>query len=98
MRHLQHVVNVVIHQESPDEYGLGVTEVTTNLRNIVRAYNRERCICELVRNRKEYEVQMFQTAIKEYMGSRSKDLSLLSKYAEKLRIHDEIMKYVEVLA
>lgn len=88
---------VVIHQESPDEYGLGVTEVTTNLGNIVRAYNRERCICELVRNRKEYEVQMFQTAIKEYMGSRSKDLSLLSKYAEKLRIHDEIMKYVEVL-
>ena len=89
---------VVIHQESPDEYGLGVTEVTTNMGNIVRAYNRERCICELVRNRKEYEVQMFQTAIKEYMGSRSKDLSLLSKYAEKLRIHDEIMKYVEVLA
>lgn len=88
---------VVIHQESPDEYGLGVTEVTTNLGNIVRAYNRERCICELVRNRKEYEVQMFQTAIKEYMGSRSKDLSLLSKYAEKLRIHDEIMEYVEVL-
>ena len=91
-------MNVVIHQESPDEYGLGVAEVTTNLENIVRAYNRERCICELVRNRKEYEVQMFQTAIKEYMGSRSKDLSLLSKYAEKLRIHDEIMKYVEVLA
>lgn len=88
---------VVIHQESTDEYGLGMTEVTTNLGNIVRAYNRERCICELIKNRKEYEVQMFQTAIKEYMGSRYKDLSLLSKYAEKLKIYDEVMKYVEVL-
>lgn len=88
---------VSIHQEGPDEYGLGVTEVTTIFGNIVRAYNRERCICELIKNRKEYEVQMFQTAIKEYMTSKNKDLSLLSKYAEKLKMQDEIMKYVEVL-
>ena len=88
---------VVIHQEGQGEYGLGMTEVTTNFGNNVRVYNRERCICELIKNRKEYEVQMFQTAIKEYMASRDKDLSLLSKYAEKLKVYDELMKYVEVL-
>ena len=65
--------------------------------NIVRAYDKERCICELIRDRKKYEVQNFQTAVKEYMAGKGKNLSRLVEYAEKLKIRDEVMKYVEVL-
>lgn len=65
--------------------------------NIVRAYDKERCICELIRDRKKYEVQNFQTAVKDYMTGKEKNLSRLLEYAEKLKIRDEVMKYVEVL-
>ena len=88
---------VVVHQEREDQYGLGVCEIKTNYGNIVRVYDKERCICDLVRNRSKYEVQTFQTAIKSYMNSKDKDLSHLMSYAEALRIRDEVMKYVEVL-
>lgn len=65
--------------------------------NIVRAYDKERCICELIKDRKKYEVQNFQTAVKDYMTGKEKNLSRLLEYAEKLKIRDEVMKYVEVL-
>ena len=49
------------------------------------------------KDRKKYEVQNFQTAVKEYMAGKGKNLSRLVEYAEKLKIRDEVMKYVEVL-
>ena len=62
-----------------------------------KTYDQERCICELIKDRKKYEVQNFQTAVKEYMAGKGKNLSRLVEYAEKLKIRDEVMKYVEVL-
>ena len=64
---------------------------------MVKVYDKERCICDLISERDKIEVQNFQTAIKEYMASKGKKLSKLIEYAEILGIRDEVMKYVEVL-
>lgn len=66
-------------------YELGITEVETGFGHKVRAYDRERCICELVMNRGKVEVQHFQTALKGYMKGKEKELSRLIMYAEKLK-------------
>ena len=56
----------------------------------------------LVKNTKDklrgkIEVQHYQTAIKSYMRRKDKNLTRLLKYAETLKIRDEIMKYIEVM-
>lgn len=63
---------------------------------MVKVYDRERCICDLISDRKKIEVQNFQTALKGYMSGKDKKLSRLIEYAKKLGIRDEVMKYVEV--
>ena len=88
---------ILVHQENNKIYGMGVTEIATNFGNIVRTYNKERSICDCVKGRSKYDVQTYQAAIKNYMRSKDKDLSLLLKYAETLNIRDEITKYVEVM-
>ena len=88
---------VIVHQEKEAVFGLGVTEVETNYGNIVRAYNSERCICDLVRLRSKYEAQTYKSAIKTYMRRKDKNLTRLIQYAETLKIRDEIDKYVEVM-
>ncbi|SKA65655.1 Transcriptional regulator, predicted component of viral defense system [Eubacterium uniforme] len=88
---------VVVHQEKEENYDLGITEVKTIFGNTVNCYDKERCICDLVKSRGKIDVQNYQTAILEYMRSKDKDLSRLVKYAEKLGVYDEIMMYVEVL-
>lgn len=88
--------NVQVKYASKNSYGLGVCAVPSMSGNMVRAYDQERCICDLISGRKKIEVQNFQTAMKEYMSGKGKRLSKLIEYAEKLGMRDEVMKYVEV--
>ena len=88
---------VVIRQEQEASYNLGITELQTNFGNTVRVYDVEKTICDLVKLRGKIEVQHYQTAIKSYMRRKDKDLTRLLKYAETLKIRDEIMKYIEVM-
>ncbi len=89
--------DITVKYATPDLYKVGICEVASNSGNLVKVYDKERCICEVIMNRGKYEVQVFQTAIKEYMSSKDKKLSQLMMYADKLGIRDEVMKYVEVL-
>ena len=81
-----------------DLYELGETVAESGYGNQIVVYDKERAICDAVINRKKMDVQMFQTAMKEYMSGSGRRLQVLVRYAEKLGIRDEIMKYVEVLA
>lgn len=88
---------IVVHQERDGIYGLGEMKLKTNYGNTVRTYDKERTVCDLIKNRGDFEVQSFQTAMKAFMRDSQKDMSKLMMYAEKLRIRDEVMKYVEVM-
>jgi predicted transcriptional regulator of viral defense system len=89
--------NVSVKYATPDSYKMGICEIPSSSGNRVKVYDKERCICDLIMYRNKYEVQVFQTAIKEYMASKDKKLSQLIIYADMLGIRDEVMKYVEVL-
>lgn len=89
--------NLQVKYAARDVYELGICMVSSSSGNMVRVYDKERCICDLIANRNKTEVQNFQTAIKEYMAGKDKKLSKLIEYAEELGIREEVMKYVEVL-
>ena len=78
-------------------YTVAIVEIETNYGNMVRTYNKEKCICDIIKNRGNIEVQQFQTAMKTYMRDKKKDMSRLMLYGEKLKIRDEIVRYVEVM-
>lgn len=89
--------DVTVKYAAPELYKMGVCEIPSSSGNLVKVYDKERCICDLIMNRNKYEVQLFQTAIKEYMLSKDKQLSQLIIHADRMGIRDEVMKYVEVL-
>ena len=76
---------------------MGICEIPSSSGNLVKVYDKERCICDWINDRKKYEIQLYQTAIKEYMSSKEKNLSRLIEYAVKLGVRDEVMMYVEVM-
>jgi hypothetical protein len=79
-------------------YYLGQTQMESGYGNKITVYDKERCICDVIKNRKNMDVQVFQTAMKEYMSDSTKKLPVLVKYAECMNVRDEVMKYVEVLS
>lgn len=77
-------------------YNLGITEVMTPQGNMVKAYDVERCICDIIRSKKRMDSEHVKYSIKEYIKRKDKDLIKLSNYAEKMGIKNEVMNYMEI--
>lgn len=86
----------VIHTK-PEWYDMGVSQVKTSFGNEVPVYDRERTLCDIIRAKKDIEIQTFQTAIREYMSSSGKNLGNLMLYAKTLGVEDEVRTYTEVM-
>lgn len=78
-------------------YSLGVEETHTDFGRPVRAYNKERTICDMVRNRNNVDKYILNDAIKRYFRSEEKNVYLLMEYAELLKIQKIIKKEYSIL-
>ena len=77
-------------------YELGLIQIDTPMGNKVKAYDMERCICDIIRSKNRMDSEHVKHSVREYVKRKDKDLIKLSKYAEKLGIKKEVMDYVEV--
>lgn len=80
-----------------ENFNEGVTVVKTPLGNDVRVYDIDRTICDMVLRKDEMDIQVFQTALKEYMSGQSKNIHRLMVYAKLLGIEQKIREYTEVM-
>ena len=79
-----------------DIYELGLTIVETPMGNKVRAYDIERCICDIIRSKNRMDLEHVKYSIREYIKRKDKNLVKLSNYADKMGIKDEVIRYMEV--
>ena len=91
-----HLKNHEVFYVSDDIYELGLTEVETPMGNKVKAYDIERCLCDIIRSKNRMDSEHVKHSIREYIKRKDKDLVKLSQYAEKMGIKEEVMNYVEV--
>lgn len=90
-------LNVKVYNIKEDLFQEGVIEVVSPMGHMVRAYNAERTVCDLIRSRSGIEIQEYQTIIKEYLRKKGKDLPLLMRYAKSFRVEKILKQYLEVL-
>ena len=76
---------------------LGVVNLESPEGHLVKAYNAERTVCDLLRSRSNVEIQDLQSAIKEYLRSKEKNLPQLMRYAKEFRVEKILRPYLEVL-
>lgn len=78
----------------PERYDLGMREVTTPYGNMVRCYNIERTLCDIVGGN---DIQTTNQVFREYAQSKDKDISLLMRYAKILHVEKPVRNYMEIL-
>ena len=78
-------------------YKLGEINLKTTFGNVVRTYNAERTICDLLRSRSRLDEETVIGAVKRYAESTDKNLNLLSEYASQLGVSKIVKRYMEVL-
>lgn len=81
----------------PAWHKIGMVEKATTFGNIVRCYDVERTVCDLLRTRNRCDEESVISAVKNYASYDKKNLNRLSEYAELFKVNNDLRKYMEVL-
>lgn len=64
----------------------------------IKVYGVERTICDIIKNKKKMDGEIFVKALQDYAKSKNKNLSKLAKYAKIMKIEDKVSNYMEILS
>ena len=79
---------------SDDIYEIGAVDILTPSGNKVRAYDKERCICDIIRSKGRMDPEQVKKSIKQYIQSKDKNIKKLSDYAKKMGISEKVMEVI----
>ena len=88
---------VKVYKVKEELFDEGIIQARSPSGQPLRAYNPERTICDLIRSRRNIEAQELQSAIKEYVRQKDKNVPLLMRYAKAFSVEKIIRQYLEVL-
>ncbi|WP_242941546.1 type IV toxin-antitoxin system AbiEi family antitoxin domain-containing protein [Peptostreptococcus sp. D1] len=89
--------SVIVHQVKKEWYERGKVEIKTDMGNSVYSYDMERTICDLVRDRKNQDTEIFSKAWNLYIKKDSKNIWKLREYAKEFGIAQQIEEILEVI-
>lgn len=76
---------------------LGVIEIESPQGLIVKAYNLERCVCDLIKDKSNLDLETTNKVIRSCIKSKSFDASLMFDYAKKLKVYNKVKQYMEAI-
>ena len=88
---------VKVHTIKASLYDVGMSMVKSNFNRWIPVYDMERTVCDIVRNRNNMDIEVFQNALKRYVKKQNKNLHKLNEYAEQFRVNKILKHYLEVL-
>ncbi len=85
------------HYIKAEDYNIGINTINMNDGTKINVYDIERTIIDIIRDRNKIDTQIFNTAIKEYVKLKNKNLVKLSKYAREFKVEKILKQYMEVI-
>lgn len=89
--------NISIKYVNKDIFKLGLIEIKSIDNLPIKVYDIERTICDIIKNKKNIDKEMYSKALKEYYRKKDKNLLNLIKYSKKLGIEKEVIDLMGVL-
>ena len=75
---------------------LGVINYKLDSGNIIRVYDLDKTICDIIKNKKKIDAEIYNKAIREYFYSKKKNTLKLYEYAKKMNIYNKVRDTFEV--
>ena len=88
---------VKVYKIKAELFQEGLIEMQSSSGHSLRTYNPERTICDLIRSRRNVEIQELQSAIKEFVRMNGKNIPLLMRFAKAFSVEKIVRRYLEVL-
>lgn len=97
LREKKIIGNYNIHYVSKEKYNIGIVTVESPFGNPIKIYNAERCICDMLKNNDEFDLELQNRILNNYFNSQEKNIKLLEEYAKKLNVYDKVNTIIEVM-
>ena len=94
---LQKSNNVNLFYTKKDLLNFGVIDYKLGTGSTIRVYDLDKTICDIIKNRKKIDAEIFGKAIREYFYSKNKNTLKLYEYAKKMNIYSKVRDTFEVL-
>lgn len=94
--HLRKKDKLNIHYIKKELFLLGVEEVKDMSGNMVRTYDKERTLCDIIRNKDRIELQVYTEVIQNYFNGKVK-LNNLSRYARAMGMSKKVAEIVVLM-
>lgn len=85
------------HYCKKEIWDLGIMDISTPQGYMVKAYDPERCICDLIKSKESVDVQIYSQAIREYFTGRNCNPRKIIKYAQRFNLESKVRNYMEIL-
>ena len=76
---------------------LGVSNYKLDSGNVIRVYDLDKTISDIIKNKKRIDAELFNRAIREYFYSKNKNTLKLYEYAKKMNIYNKVRDTFEIL-
>lgn len=87
---------VKLYYSSNKYYELGLTEIKSPQGRIIKCYDVERCLCDLIKCKDKIYLEYLKYAFNEYYKVQKTDIKKLYQYAKKLNVYDKVKQFMEV--
>lgn len=88
---------IQVHFVKERLWEVGVAETVSPQGGKIKVYNKERCICDLIKDKEHVEMQVFTQVIRDYFKDSEKNIRRLQKYAGLFSAEEKVRSYMEVL-
>ena len=78
-------------------FDIGIEMVESPDGHLVKAYNVERTLCDIVRKQQRTDAETIKQAMTSYANMTNRDVYRLVKYSKIFKVEKEIRRYMEVL-
>lgn len=93
---LQKEKNVNLFYTKKELLGLGVMNYKLDSGNIIRVYDLDKTICDIIKNKRKIDAEIFNKTIREYFYSKKKNTLKLYEHAKKMNIYNKVRDTFEV--
>lgn len=87
---------VKLYYVNDNNFELGLTTIKSPQGRIIRCYDIERCLCDLIKCKDKTYLEYLKYAFSEYYRVQKHDVKKLYEYAKKLNIYNKVKEFMEV--